>query len=94
MNADLEYWLGIKWNAAKDTLTWSDGEAVDFADWMSGEPNLSGECVRISKLDKWRDHPCTMIYNFVCKKKGIHLHSRGSFLYPTLLNYFCLNHGD
>ena len=72
VNANLEYWIGLSWDVNANDFTWSDSEELDFTDWMpdSDEPNNSGDCVRIAKLDKWRDHPCTMVYNYVCKTTG------------------------
>ena len=72
VNAQLEYWIGLSWDAEISAFVWSDGEQFDFTDLMpnNAEPNFSGDCVRISKLNKWRDHRCSMVYNFVCKREG------------------------
>ena len=72
VNANLEYWIGLTRKSGTQTFSWSDGEQFNYADWMpnSDEPNNTGDCVRISKRDHWRDHPCSNVYSFVCKDTG------------------------
>ena len=54
-------WLGYKW---------SDGSAVDYTNWMDGEPNNykgNEDCTVYWTDDKqWNDYSCYATANFIC----------------------------
>ena len=64
-------WLGLV-RAMDGSFSWSDGSALDFENWESGEPNsVSGDgedCVQMYNWDgKWNDAHCTNTYlDYIC----------------------------
>ena len=57
---------------------WSDGSAVNYTNWGSGEPNDADgtdDCVEYnSGMRKWNDNSCYLAKNFACKiKLGVQL---------------------
>ena len=72
------YWIGLRRNETNsDSFVWTDGTAMTYSNWQSGEPNNWGteeeECVVTGYLGPsfWNDGRCgDTIYNkgFVCEK--------------------------
>ena len=65
-----EYWIGLK---KEGSWTWRDGETLIYTYWLSGEPNLSGPCVRLAENAEWRDQSCGLSYKWICKTQGNHI---------------------
>ncbi|RYZ05658.1 MAG: hypothetical protein EOO73_19405 [Myxococcales bacterium] len=75
-----EYWLGGTDSAVEGTFVWPSGAAFwsgglsgsapagAYASWVSGEPNNTGDCMRITAGGPWRDASCTSSYRAVCEK--------------------------
>jgi hypothetical protein len=47
---------------------WVTGEAVGYTHWAQGEPNFSGECVRIQTTGTWADNQCTNSAYAICER--------------------------
>jgi hypothetical protein len=74
-----EYWLSGT-DAVEGTFVWGSGgtfwtggptgapPAGAYANFVSGEPNESGDCIRIVPGGQWRDISCTSAYRAVCEK--------------------------
>ncbi|KAK6191621.1 hypothetical protein SNE40_003264 [Patella caerulea] len=66
-----EYWVGLyKINTAYE---WKTGTSPVTSMWVTGEPNNSGNCVRLKPLmgegeHKLADHMCTQTYRHICEK--------------------------
>ena len=45
-----------------------------YSNWRAGEPNGGGteNCLILSIVlgDKWKDVPCSMLFNFICQFTG------------------------
>lgn len=75
-----EYWLGGGDVATEGSFVWAGGAtfwtgglngsapAGAYANFVSGEPNDSGDCLRIVSGGQWRDVSCTSSYRAVCEK--------------------------
>jgi hypothetical protein len=75
-----EYWLSGTDAVQEGTFVWGSGgtfwsgglsgaaPAGAYANFVSGEPNDSGDCVRIISGGQWRDVSCTASYRAVCEK--------------------------
>ena len=78
--AGTEFWLSGSDSATEGTFVWASGAtfwagglsgaapAGAYANFVSGEPNGSGDCVRIVSGGQWRDVSCTASYRAVCEK--------------------------
>merc|ERR1711963_1378135 len=66
-NFDLNYCVWL--DASKDSgkFVWPDQTEVKTANWYSGEPNGSGNCIRMCNDGKWYDGPCASTRPFICK---------------------------
>jgi hypothetical protein len=74
-----EYWLSGT-DAIEGTFVWGSGGTFwtggptgappsgAYANFVSGEPNDSGDCLRIIAGGQWRDVSCTASYRAVCEK--------------------------
>jgi len=77
-----DVWINATDMTTADSWAWMDdgtvfwmgtgpGAAVGgrFADWATGDPDGSGDCVRHVRApdDAWRDSPCTETRFFVCE---------------------------
>ena len=75
-----QFWLGASRNVGADyqepsSWTWSDGTAMNYTAWASGQPNnylWQERCVKSVKGEgekKWDDHKCwrKISRDFVCK---------------------------
>jgi hypothetical protein len=74
-----EYWLSGT-DSVEGTFVWGSGAtfwtgglagaapAGAYANFASGEPNDSGDCMRLIAGGQWRDVSCTAAYRAVCEK--------------------------
>ncbi|MBK7891157.1 MAG: hypothetical protein IPJ84_10025 [Bdellovibrionales bacterium] len=64
-------WIGASDQASEGTFYWTNGSALTFTAWNSGEPNAStsGEdCVEMTSTGYWNDNSCsTVLKGFVCE---------------------------
>lgn len=63
-------WIGFNDRTSEGAWAWSNGDAVTYTQWNSGEPNdASGEdCAHIWPSGTWNDIPCTGYPTpFVCE---------------------------
>jgi hypothetical protein len=75
-----EHWLSGSDVTTEGTFVWANGTtfwtgglsgaapAGVYANFVSGEPNDSGDCLRIVSGGQWRDVSCTATYRAVCEK--------------------------
>ncbi|CAK6949579.1 lactose-binding lectin l-2-like [Scomber scombrus] len=73
-HAEGRTWIGLSDKQKEETWMWSDGCAVDFVFWYSGEPNNIGgneNCVHNNheEDEKWNDVECTFTYPSVCASR-------------------------
>uniref|UniRef100_A0A3Q3M1C0 C-type lectin domain-containing protein n=1 Tax=Mastacembelus armatus TaxID=205130 RepID=A0A3Q3M1C0_9TELE len=67
-------WIGLSDIHKEGKWMWSDGSAVTFTFWNTGEPNnnkRNEHCVQ-TNWDinlKWNDIPCSLTYSFVCASR-------------------------
>ncbi len=54
-------WIGFNDRSTEGSFVWSNGDAVTYTNWNSGEPNdSSGEdCAHMWSTGRWNDIPCT-----------------------------------
>ncbi|XP_060948774.1 lactose-binding lectin l-2-like [Limanda limanda] len=67
-------WIGLSDLHLEDSWMWSDGSAVDFTFWSSGQPDNSqgGEhCGHNNHINdkKWNDYNCSDNYPSVCASR-------------------------
>ncbi|XP_044191071.1 lactose-binding lectin l-2-like [Thunnus albacares] len=67
-------WIGLSDIHKEGRWMWSDGSAVDFVFWNSGEPNNYGgneDCVHNNDGTdlKWNDRPCSHTLPSVCASR-------------------------
>ena len=67
-------WIGLSDTQKEGGWMWSDGCAVDFVFWNSGEPNNekgNENCVHnnFGTDLKWNDRPCSLTYPSVCASR-------------------------
>jgi len=68
-------WMGLTRPAnalpTAGSYAWITGEAFGYAHWGNGEPNFTGECVRMVQAGTWADNPCTTSYYAVCERETL-----------------------
>lgn len=67
-----DVWLGLNDKATEGTFAWSDGEAVSYTHWNTGEPNNGGgneDCVEElwTPAERWADRDCSLKFWFICE---------------------------
>ena len=62
-----EPWIGLG-DATEGVYTWVTGEPFSYTDWDSGEPNNSGDCVRM-KNGRWADLGCGEGKSYICERQ-------------------------
>jgi hypothetical protein len=66
-------WIGLSRPAASlpvaTSYAWITAEPASYAHWGNGEPNFTGECVRIMQGATWADNPCTTNYYALCERE-------------------------
>ncbi|XP_070535374.1 macrophage mannose receptor 1-like isoform X2 [Ptychodera flava] len=79
------WWIGLRQYGFGGDYEWSDGTALDYVNWLDGEPNnFDGmeECAQISESSdtaQWNDQLCAGEFSFICKKI---IHSVDPITYP------------
>jgi hypothetical protein len=66
-------WIGMSrpvGSPPKDaSYVWVTGEPRTYTDWDQGEPNGSGECVRLRAGGKWTDNSCGSSLVAICERE-------------------------
>lgn len=66
-------WIGLSRPAGSammaSSYAWITAEPASYAHWGLGEPNFTGECVRMMQGGTWADNPCTTSYNALCERE-------------------------
>ncbi len=58
-----ERWIGLRQPGGNGVYEWLGGGGTSgYDNWASGEPNDSGDCVRMIADHTWADHPCNTTY--------------------------------
>jgi hypothetical protein len=62
-------WIGLRQALAGGAHVWEDGTAPVYTAWYAGEPNGSGQCVRMRLPDAgaWGDNGCGADAFYVCE---------------------------
>lgn len=63
-------WIGLVQGSMLGSYTWTDGSVATYLNWDAGtgEPNMSGPCVRMrSSVGRWADNLCSNAYPYVCE---------------------------
>ena len=55
----------------RNNWRWLNGEAYNYNNWFSSDPDQAVECGATTDLGRWIDHPCTEEYRYVCKARGM-----------------------
>ncbi|XP_035039049.1 lactose-binding lectin l-2-like [Hippoglossus stenolepis] len=76
-HAEGKTWIGLSDLHKEGSWMWSDGSAMDFTFWFSGEPNNNEgreHCCynNISDDTKWNDGYCSDLYPSVCASRIIY----------------------
>jgi len=73
INANQDRWIGLSRPAASlpmaSSYAWVTSEPAVYANWGIGEPNFTGECVRMVQGGTWADNPCTTSYYALCERE-------------------------
>jgi hypothetical protein len=68
-----ERWIGLFRKNGPPTdpsYAWITNEPrAGFADWSPGEPNGSGQCVRLLATNLWADDDCATMLPFICERQ-------------------------
>ncbi|KAK1880806.1 Lactose-binding lectin l-2 [Dissostichus eleginoides] len=64
-------WIGLSDIPKEGRWMWSDGSAVNFVFWNSGQPDNAGneDCGHTNSLQKWNDFPCSKTIPSVCASR-------------------------
>ncbi|MGZ3418365.1 MAG: C-type lectin domain-containing protein [Polyangiales bacterium] len=66
-------WIGLSRPAGSPSteasFVWVTAEAVSYKKWASGEPNGSGECVRLRASNDWGDQGCNTNLDAICERE-------------------------
>jgi hypothetical protein len=66
-------WIGLSRLAnslpVATSYTWITGEPATFSHWDIGEPNFTGECVRMVQGGAWADNSCNTSYLAICERE-------------------------
>ncbi len=62
-------WIGFRRTAPGMTtgFRWVTAESTTYTNWMSSEPNGSGDCVRVSTVGTWADLSCSQNLSALCE---------------------------
>ncbi len=75
-----EHWLSGVDSTTEGSFVWATGTTFwtggptgaaaggSYVNWVSGEPNDSGDCMRMISGGQWRDIGCTSAYRALCEK--------------------------
>ncbi|XP_039676874.1 lactose-binding lectin l-2-like [Perca fluviatilis] len=66
-------WFGLSDIHKEGSWMWSDGCAVKFVFWNSGQPNGAGiqNCGQNNYFSEWNDYECSYLSPFVCASRII-----------------------
>src|SRR5262249_16994852 len=68
-------WIGLSRPVGSPMMptsyVWITGEPVSFTSWDTtlGEPNYTGECVRVRSPASWADYACLNLFMAVCERE-------------------------
>ena len=75
-----DFWIGINDISSEGTFKWSDGSALHFTDWATGEPNNAngGDCGQLQALKnfKWDDDVCNAHKRYICGPGKLHFETK------------------
>jgi hypothetical protein len=62
-------WIGFSDSATEGSFAWTNGEALNYSNWDSGQPDNAGEedCGRVKLGGKWDDTSCTASHRSICE---------------------------
>ncbi|KAK7477578.1 hypothetical protein BaRGS_00031183 [Batillaria attramentaria] len=93
-----QFWVALKLSSVTGNFTWSDGSEAAASLWVEGEPNQTGDCVRLvrnyddpsKEMDKHRlaDNGCDFNYRPLCEKPASPATSK-SMLLTNLPDNLC-----
>lgn len=65
-------WLGYNDQSSEGTFVWESGEISSYTNWLSGEPNNSGneDCVVMRSSGQWDDQNCSLSRVGVCQQSA------------------------
>jgi hypothetical protein len=66
-----DWWIGLHraGGPPKDgNYDWITNEPRTYTNWGAGEPNGTGQCVRIQSDSTWSDEDCTTVRQGVCER--------------------------
>jgi hypothetical protein len=73
ISSNQDRWMGLSRPTVSLPLVasyvWVTAEASTYAHWASGEPNGSGECVRIQQQGTWADNSCSTLALAICERE-------------------------
>lgn len=64
-----ERWIGLL--RVSGVSYWFNGDPSTYRNWLTGEPNGSGECARMIAGGTWRDTPCTDPFTAICERDSL-----------------------
>jgi len=71
LSYDKHLWIGLNDLASEGDYVWSDGSAVDYTNWHSGQPNGADAqncAIMVGVYDgEWGDYPCSNTHGVVCR---------------------------
>jgi hypothetical protein len=67
------WWMGFNDRTTEGTWAWSDGSAITYTNWQTGEPNDSGkkeDCGQLNRFTSytWNDAQCSTSLAYVCEE--------------------------
>jgi hypothetical protein len=71
LSSNQDRWIGMNrpvLSLTANSYVWLTGEPVAYTNWAQGEPNFSGECVRIQTSGTWADNQCTNSAYAICER--------------------------
>ncbi|XP_017538271.2 macrophage mannose receptor 1-like [Pygocentrus nattereri] len=90
-----DFWIGMNYNT---NWAWSDGSAMSYTYWMSGEPNNIGveNCAKFSNLYafSWNNIHCHLTLQFICYKSLPLILIKQQKTWREALRYCRENHVD
>jgi len=66
---DTETWIGLNDQTLEGTYVWDHGETYSYTNWVSGEPNDSGDCTFLGAAStyRWSDNSCAVAKDYLCE---------------------------
>lgn len=68
-----DYWIGGNDRQQEGSFVWTDGDAIDFFNWDSGEPDIGGtpdeDCILFDGGNgEWSDEECSDDNDYLCER--------------------------